>query len=149
MRFIAIFVILFYACSNGAVAKKNMVAENKINFGDTIKTIAKGGLCQNVIGLVNPLTKYNENYIFDMSLYVYNVDTLPQVKFWRQIMNLHHDSSLLCLASDRNIIKKLANKDWDTKHDTIKKHFKDSIRTSKNLDSTHRILLTGGKKCIV
>ncbi len=154
MKFASIFVILFYACSNGAAAKKNMATENRINFGDTIKTMTKSvlpvkfenGLCQNVIGLVNPITKYNENYIFDMSLYVYNVDTLPQVKFWRQIMNLHHDSSLLCLASDRNIIKKLANKDWDTKHDTIKKHFKDSIRVSKNLDSTHRILLTGGKK---
>ena len=146
MRLIAILIVLLYSCSNNAVPKKIPAAEKLIELGDTNKIKKPEGLCKNVIGIVNPLSKYNENYIFDMSLYVYKVDTLPQVKFWRKIMNLHQDSSLLCLATDRNIIKKLANKEWESKHDTLKKHYKDSIRISKNLDSTHRILLTSGKK---
>ncbi len=150
MKPILLLFVFLYSCSNNAAPKSHVpvIVDSIIacDFSDTSKTKKNDGLCHNVIGLVNPQTKYNENYIFDMSLYDFKVDTLPQIKFWRQVMNLHQDTSLLCLASNRNIIQKIANKNWNMKSDSIKKHFRDSIRLSKNLDSTHRILLTEGKK---
>jgi hypothetical protein len=150
MRFLVLALVLLYSCANDAAPKPGAILVSDVFseyvFSDTNKIKKPDGLCHNVIGVINPQTKYNENYIFDMSLYAFKVDTLPQVKFWRKVMNLHHDSSLLCLASNRNIIQKLANKDWNAKADSIKKCYRDSIRISKNLDSTHRILLTEGKK---
>jgi hypothetical protein len=137
--------MFLYACSSGAAVKK-AEPEYKKGGKDTVKTKSCGSLCDNVIGLVNPVTKYNENYIFDSSLYKLKVDTLPQVKFWRQIMKLHEDSSLLCFASNRYVIQRIHNKDWNKRSDSAKKYYRDSIRIAKSLDSTNRILLTTGKK---
>ena len=103
-------------------------------------------LCKNVVGVLNPKTNLNEDFIFDRSLYHHRVDTLAQVKFWRSIMNLHQDSAILCFANTRECIQKLAMKDWDAKTDSAKKFYRDSIRLARGLDSTSRILITGGKK---
>lgn len=142
MRSLILLLIFSYSCKGGAIE-----FVNKKGGKDTIvKTIGCGSLCDNVIGLVNPLTNYNENYIFDSSLYALKVDTLPQVKFWRQIMQLHQDSSLLCFAHNRNVIRKISNKEWNRQSDLFKKRYRDSVRVVAQLDSTKRILLTTGKK---
>jgi len=102
--------------------------------------------CKSVVGVLNPLTNCNENYIFDRSIYHLKVDTLPQVKFWRDIMNMHEDTAYICVANTRCIIQKISVKDWNLKSDSAKKYYKDSVRLAKNLDTTSRILLTAGKK---
>jgi hypothetical protein len=125
---------------------KNEVPVAKKGGKDTLKNKPCGTLCDNVVGLINPVTNFNENYIFDSALYRLKVDTLPQVKFWRQIMKLHEDSSLLCFASNRYVIQRINNKQWNMRSDSAKKYFRDSVRIAKSLDSTNRILLTTGKK---
>jgi len=102
--------------------------------------------CKSVVGIYNPQTNCNENYIFDRSIYHYKVDTLPQIKFWRDIMNMESDTAYLCVAKSRCIVQKISLKDWNAKTDSAKKYFKDSVRLSKNLDTTSKILLTAGKK---
>jgi len=103
-------------------------------------------LCKNVIGLINPHTNLNENYIFDQSIYHLKVCELPQIKFWRSIMNLSQDTAILNFHNTRELIQKIAILDWESKSDSLKKHFKDSIRFSKNLDTNSRILITCGKR---
>lgn len=150
VRIIIPLVIFFWSCSGGSVASTFPKTENTGDKGkkggDTIRPKKCDDLCGKVIGIVNPSTNLNENYIFDSTLYKYRVDTLPQVKFWRQIMKLHEDSALLCLAANRDVIQKLSNKDWNMKSDSVKKFVRDSIRFARNLDSTHKVLLTTGKK---
>ena len=104
------------------------------------------GLCKKVIGVINPQTNYNENYIFDRSLYELRVDTLPQVKFWRSIMNLHQDTALLSFAANRQIIQKMCIKEWEIKSESDKKNYRDSIRCCYNQDTACKLLLTNGKK---
>lgn len=104
------------------------------------------GLCKNVIGVINPQTNRNENYIFEPELYSLNLQDLPQVKFWRAIMNLHEDSAIICIGMSRYIVQKTTLKEWESKTDLQKKLYKDSVRLSRNLDSTNRILITSGKK---
>ncbi|MGZ3899485.1 MAG: transglycosylase SLT domain-containing protein [Bacteroidia bacterium] len=146
MRFIAALFVLFYSCNAGAIAIDKSLGD-KGGKGDSLKAKSScGDLCSNVVGLVNPITNYNENYIFDSSLYRLKVDTLPQIKFWRQIMKLHEDSSLLCYAHNRTVIRRISNKEWNQKSDSLKKYYRDSIRMAARLDSTNRILLTTGKK---
>ncbi|MCC6372909.1 MAG: hypothetical protein IT236_18030 [Bacteroidia bacterium] len=103
-------------------------------------------LCRNVVGVVNPKTNFNENYIFDPALYKLKIDTLAQVKFWRNIMNLHEDTALISFANTREVLQKISMKDWNAKTDSAKKFFKDSVRLCRNLDSTSKILITAGKK---
>ncbi len=103
-------------------------------------------LCKNVIGVINPITHFNENYIFDPSIYDLGLDTLPQIKFWRTIMNLHQDTAIISMAETRGFIQKISIRDWNAKSDSSKKNYRDSIRCSRNLDSSNRILFTTGKK---
>lgn len=146
MRYFAFLFVILYSCSIDASGDEKPFSIKK-NKEDSVKSVRGcGDLCGNVVGLVNPLTNYNENYIFDSTLYLYRVDTLPQIRFWRQIMNLHQDSSLLCHAHNRAVIKRVNNKEWNLKSDSLKRHYRDSVRIAASLDSSSRILLTTGKK---
>lgn len=103
-------------------------------------------LCSNVTGVCHPLTKYSCNYIYDKQIYDFRCDTLPQVKFWRQIMNLHKDSVLINIGHNRTIVEKVHNKDWLSQHDTTKEHYRARIKAQYCLDSTHHVLVTPGKQ---
>jgi hypothetical protein len=103
-------------------------------------------LCKNVIGIINPQTNLNENYIFDQSIYQLKVCELPQIKFWLSIMNLSQDSAILCFHDNREIIQKISILDWNSKSDSLKKMYKDSVRLIKKIDTNNRILITSGKK---
>lgn len=140
-------VILHTLCfiSSQALVIDDSLAK-KSNSLITFNDEAVKNYCKNVIGVINPQTNSNQNYIFDGSLYHLKVDTLPQVKFWRNIMNMNEDTAFICIANSRCIIQKISVKDWNLKSDSAKRYYKDSVRLSMNMDSTNRILLTAGKK---
>lgn len=130
---------LFSNCVDDSVSKKvNIPAD--LNKSNSLRRESA------VISLLNPQTNCNENYIFDKSIYHLKVDTLPQVKFWRNIMNMHEDTALICIANSRCVVEKLCVKDWNLKTDSAKKFYKDSVRLARNLDTTSKILLTSGKR---
>ncbi len=114
---------------------------------DSIKHVDPNkDLCGAVVGVCKSGDTYCHNYVFDKQLYDFRCDTLAQVKFWRQIMNLHKDSSLVNLSHNRTIVEKTHYKDWSSKNDLDKQYYRDSIRTAHGLDSTQRVLLTDGKQ---
>ena len=145
MRFVLFSLIFFYSCANGAKTFSDDSLVKKSN-SLLLYELQNKQFCKNVVGIVNPLTKCNENYIFDRALYDLKVDTLPQVKFWRSIMNLHQDSALMNFAANRHVIQKVNIKEWECQEDCIKKSYRDSVRMVRNLDSTNRVLFTTGKK---
>lgn len=126
------------------------VAGHSVSYGEPVEKPTKvnieSSLCSNVIGVLNPADKFNHNYVFDKQIYELGCDTMPQVKFWRSIMNLHHDSAIVNVATHRHAIKRIHNNDWTKCSDEAKVCFKDSVRAAYCLDSAHRILVTGGKK---
>lgn len=103
-------------------------------------------LCSCIIGVCHPLSKQSHNYVFDKQIYDLRCDTLMQVKFWRNIMNMNQDSCIINVATHRNELLRIESKRWSTLSDEQKTCFKDSVRTALGLDSAHRILLTTGKK---
>jgi hypothetical protein len=145
MRIIHIALILFYSCTHVAVTPPDTLIESSTG---GIKPLIEEPkqLCKNVVGVLNPQTQCNENYVFDPSLYHFKIDTLAQIKFWRTIMKLHEDSAIVNIADSRQVIQVISTKDWNLKNDSAKKTYKDSIRLSKQMDSTNRILITTGKK---
>jgi hypothetical protein len=103
-------------------------------------------LCSCVIGVCHPLSKQNSNYVFDTQIYEFGCDTMPQVIFWQHIMNLHQDSSLVCIGHNRKIIYTVHNKDWQKRSDSLKQAYRDSVRLAYKLDSASHILVTPGKQ---
>jgi hypothetical protein len=145
MRLLA---LIFLISTIGSI-KSNVTDDSlakKTNTISLFQTLNSKEYCRNVVGILNPLTQCNQNYVFDESLYQYKIDTVPQVKFWRSIMNLHQDSALICIVNNRCVVEKVSLKDWNQKSDSAKKYYKDSIRCAMNIDTNSRILLTSGKK---
>lgn len=106
---------------------------------------AAPALCNNVIGVCHPVTRQSGDFIYDPQLYQFRCDTLSNVRFWRQIMKTDKDSAFINVADDRRIIRKVSNTDWRLMPDSMKERFKDSVRMAYQLDTSARILLTGGK----
>lgn len=102
-------------------------------------------LCRDVIGVCHPKTGLAGDFIFDTQLYKHNCDTISNVVFWRQVMKLDKDSAYINIASNRQIVDKMAAKDWNNWSDSIKEQYRDSIRVAYHLADSARILVTTGK----
>jgi hypothetical protein len=115
---------------------------------DSVKpvTIAAKNLCGDVVGVCKLNDKVSRDYVFDRQIYAFRCDTLPQVIFWRQIMNLHQDSALINIGHNRKIVEKKHQKEWSCKNEECKQSYRDSVRLAHSLDSTHRVLVTSGKQ---
>jgi len=115
---------------------------------DTLKPVAvvNKNLCNDVIGVCKLNEKVSRDYVFDKQIYAFRCDTLAQVIFWRQVMNLHQDSVLINIGHNRKVVEKTSNKDWVCKNDDRKQCYRDSVRMVHSLDSTHRVLVTAGKQ---
>jgi hypothetical protein len=82
----------------------------------------------------------NTNQVYEQGL-----DTLPQVKFWRIVMNLTPDTGLVSLAFDRRIFCALAATDWDQMGTAGQDNFRDSLRKKYLLSDSASVLFTKGK----
>jgi len=92
----------------------------------------------------NDSTDYS--FIKTHQLYAERWDTLSQPTFWRTLMNMHHDSALINVSSTRQIIKKVALKDWNKLTELDKECFRDSVRSFYFLPIEDRIFVTNGRK---
>src|SRR5689334_247610 len=46
-------------------------------------------------------------------VYAAGLDTMPQILFWRRIMNMTPDSGLVTLATDRTVFCSMLTSKWD------------------------------------
>jgi hypothetical protein len=144
---ITLLLLFFLSFSASALAGPGDDTLAKKNTTLTIAVDAQGReYCKNIVGRKNPLTGLSDNYVFDANLYSFKVDTLPQIRFWRDIMNLHQDSAIISFAHSREQLKRICINDWNCKTEEEKKFYRDSVRLARNLDSSYRILITSGKK---
>jgi hypothetical protein len=72
-------------------------------------------------------------------------DHLSQPLFWRKVMVLSPDSCLINVATTREVLLKMSNKEWKKQTEEQKALFKDSLRTLYNIPAEERILVTVGK----
>lgn len=136
MKFLAL-ILLTFDLYSGNPGKNN----------DSLrKTEPKAGLCESVIGVCKPNNQISSDYVFDPQIYNLRCDTLAQVKFWRQIMNLSKDTVLISIGESRQIIQKTYNKNWYYLQSEHKQRYRDSIRCAYGLDSNHKVLVTYGRQ---
>jgi hypothetical protein len=93
---------------------------------------------------------YNEisrmKFINDSILYSEGWHTLPQPKFWQQVMKLTPDSAIVNLGSSRQIFDKIAVKDWNQLSEVQHTLYKDSIRKANNIGDSASLFITAGKR---
>lgn len=71
--------------------------------------------------------------------------SLPQAKFWKKIMQLSPDSSVVNIAKNRNELTCISTKSWQLKSQEAKTRFKDSLRSAHGLSGNDEIYVTAGK----
>lgn len=78
-------------------------------------------------------------------IYEYCINEVPQVVFWRKIMNLPQDSCLVNVHSNRKILATLPYQTWDTYKGLDKEKVIDSFRNLHGLVDSPKIVGTQGK----
>ncbi|MDW3647044.1 MAG: transglycosylase SLT domain-containing protein [Bacteroidia bacterium] len=86
-----------------------------------------------------------QRVILDKDLHRERWDTLAQVRFWRKVMNLPPEYSVLNIADTRNVLNTFQTAYYDTLEDPLKRSFKDSILQICELPSNTRLYVTYGK----
>lgn len=80
-----------------------------------------------------------------MDIHVLELDKSPNVLFWRRIMNLHKDSCLLNVHSNRTIIATMHASSWYGNGEKEKQLILDSLRKINGIIDSPRIVGTMGK----
>lgn len=96
------------------------------------------------VGFYNDLHTYR--FIADPTLYEEGWYLLPQVRFWRMVINLDPQYSLLNIASTREVLSSLNTYAYDELTLDNRKFFKDSIRLTYSLPNRTRLWITQGRK---
>ncbi len=143
--FIAFKIMKFYFHIAFLTVWFSSVTAQPLKSNDEAVVTIETDLCSSVTGVCHPVSKFSVNYIFDKQIYENRCDTLAQVKFWRQIMKLHKDSSLISVGDNRQVVDKFHKDDWADKNDIGKQAYRDSVRIVFNLDSTAHVLVVPGK----
>jgi hypothetical protein len=88
-----------------------------------------------------PLTKDNSMSVIK----ILGCDTMPQVKFWQRIMNLHQDSCIINIHHNRTVLATMHTSAWDNIERSKKLSIADSLRRLRAIKDTSRVVGTIGK----
>ncbi len=85
-------------------------------------------------------------FVSNAGLFREQWDTLPQVKFWQQVVNLNSDTAIINIAASRTPVQKIAFADWTCRKECDKDEFKKFVCLANNLDTFTTLYVTSGKK---
>lgn len=126
------------------LAPKEKKRSEKVPEEDT-KITTETDYRKDIITVYDQERKEAVNYVHDCQLYDLRCDTLPQVRFWRSVMNLTKDSALICYSHRRCVIDKIDVSWWKKFNDEQKSGYRDSLRNIHGLSDSERVLLVEGK----
>jgi len=86
-----------------------------------------------------------QQIVDEPNLYSQRWDTLPQIRFWRQVMSLTPDSAVLNVAATREVLEVFETLSYDTLTESQKQVWKREKCTTYGLPLTTRLYVTYGK----
>ncbi|MDX2246656.1 MAG: hypothetical protein SF052_07775 [Bacteroidia bacterium] len=98
-----------------------------------------------ILEIVLPRDTMVQRVIRDRYIYAERWDTLAQMRFWRRVMTLSPDSSVLNVADTRQILHTFPTAFYDSLSGDEKLAFKDSMLTQFSLAKGTRLYVTYGK----
>ncbi|MEO5571981.1 MAG: transglycosylase SLT domain-containing protein [Bacteroidia bacterium] len=100
--------------------------------------------------VTKPTVFYNEtvnlHFVDNKSLFEERWDTLPQPKFWQDVICLSPDSCIINVAGTRQSLAVVTNDEWKCQGDTEKESYRECLRKSFSLENEASIYVTSGKK---
>ena len=84
-------------------------------------------------------------FLSDSAFYKQGWDTLAQVRFWREVINLTSDTCIINVASCRKPVDKVSRKIWMQQNEFEKVCFKDSLCNVHCLEPGTNLFVTAGK----
>lgn len=84
-------------------------------------------------------------FLYDPTFFSEGWDTLGQVRFWKEVINLTGDTCIINIASCRKPIQKISRTDWHRQSEMEKSCFKDSLCSANCLTSGTELFVTAGK----
>ncbi|MEM6632368.1 MAG: hypothetical protein AAF694_22030 [Bacteroidota bacterium] len=96
------------------------------------------------VGFFDDTSTYR--FISDTSLYNEGWYLLPQVRFWRMVVNLDPEYSLLNIADTREVLSSLQTWTYDDLSLKQRRRYKDSVRVKFDLTPRTKLWVTQGRK---
>ena len=84
-------------------------------------------------------------FIEDPMLHAENWDKLTQLQFWREIINLPKDTSIVSLASNRQVLGKIPTHTWYRLNERQRSIFRNTLRKRFKLEYGEDIYVTHGR----
>ncbi len=84
-------------------------------------------------------------FLQDETFYRQGWDTLAQVRFWREVINLTSDTCIINMASCRKPIQRISRSAWYSQSEMEKTCFKDSVCSAHDLALGTNLFVTAGK----
>jgi hypothetical protein len=100
----------------------------------------------NVVEVAGLHDSINYQFVQNQQLYNDGWDKLVQPNFWRTLMTMGDDSALINVGSTRQIIRRVAVKDWNKHTDAGKDAIRDSVKKHYGLPEEEHVYMTSGKK---
>ena len=98
-----------------------------------------------IVSYTNLLENSSMRFVSTCHLFEDLWHELPQPIFWQQVMTLSPDSVIVNVASNRTILTKTSQKEWDKQSQEQKTNYKDSIKLAHGIDAEEAIFITSGK----
>ncbi len=123
IRFVLAFSLIFESGVAFGIHSTQLVRKTIISWNDTV----------------------SYHFLEDSSFYTQGWDTLAQVKFWKEVINLTSDTCIINIASCRKPIQKVSRTAWMGQSEPQKNCFKDSICSANDLALGTNLFVTAGK----
>jgi hypothetical protein len=88
----------------------------------------------------------SQRFVNNHQVYSQGWDTLPQAKFWQDVIALSHDSMIMNIAGERKSLFKVATNEWHCQSESEKDIYKRNICISNNIHTETNLYVTSGKK---
>lgn len=86
------------------------------------------------------------NFVNNQEIFSEGWDTLPQPRFWQDVICLSPDSCIINVAATRFALDKVTNEEWKCQQDSEKDSYRECLKKMFGLDDQHSIYVTSGKR---
>jgi hypothetical protein len=146
MRTILFFIFsLFTALFATATDKKPHVDDTTRVATQPVSVSDESASRMHKVSFIDPKTGKNQTILVDSSLFEQGWLQLPQVYFWKSLMGMKGDSSLISVYGSREILTGVNTYKWNSKPTIVRDFLRDSLKQTMGIPSTARLLQTEGR----
>lgn len=139
-------IILGGLCMSPTLADKNWAVDKDEPVQPQLIASPTGSHTNQIMKVLIKKDTECRKLIKDDRIYSEGWDTMPQPRFWGEIMVMESEYSIVNLAGHRTPLAVIPSRRYDSFGPSSQKAFKDSVKVANGLPNSAQIFVTGGKK---